>query len=380
MSASGLARWLQDRFELARGGELANVRPMEGLRGFAVLLVFFVHYQSLSQPWHQNHGMAGLLLGQLHHVGHAGVDLFFVLSGYLIYGTLIDRQQSFWPYMGRRVRRIYPTFLAVLAVYLLIFALRPALSKLPAQVPEAALYILQNLLLLPGLLPITPIIVVAWSLSYEMFFYIVMPLVIAACGLRSRSSGGRVVFFVGMLGVGLVLAALAPSPVPVRLGLFIAGVILYELLRRPPAQPLSPLWAVVALAAVAAVMLMPMPGTARQALRMAVLGLAFGLLCFVCFAQPQGLAGRLFGWLPLRWLGNMSYSYYLIHGLALHLFFAVALKLKPPPDEGLWALLLLLPAFAWTLGVSAVLFLCCELPLSLRRGHRGAGQRLAGTA
>ena len=43
--------WLTQRFELSRGGEGQNLRPMEGLRGFAVFLVFLVHYVALVKPW-----------------------------------------------------------------------------------------------------------------------------------------------------------------------------------------------------------------------------------------------------------------------------------------------------------------------------------------
>lgn len=43
--------WLRARFELSRGGAGQNIRPMEGLRGFAVFLVFLVHYANLIRPW-----------------------------------------------------------------------------------------------------------------------------------------------------------------------------------------------------------------------------------------------------------------------------------------------------------------------------------------
>ena len=221
--------WLQTRFELARGGDAANLRPMEGLRGLAVLLVFFVHFASLSQPWHQYQGMAGALMQRLHQVGNAGVDLFFVLSGYLIYGGLIDKPSSFWRYLQRRLWRIYPTFLAVLAIYLLISALLPQYSKLPAAAGAAAVYIVQNLLLLPGMFPVKPIIEVAWSLSYEMFFYLAMPAIIGALVLRRRSRTWRLGFFMLLWVGGLALAAVLAGPA--RLSLFIAGVLLYEVLR-----------------------------------------------------------------------------------------------------------------------------------------------------
>ena len=80
--------WLTQRFELSRGGGAQNVRPMEGLRGFAVFLVFLVHYVTLVKPW-MVHGSALDLFGNLlRSIGSTGVDLFFVLSGYLIYGSL----------------------------------------------------------------------------------------------------------------------------------------------------------------------------------------------------------------------------------------------------------------------------------------------------
>jgi exopolysaccharide production protein ExoZ len=66
---------------------------MEGLRGFAVLLVFLVHYESLLEPWIARDASLLALAHSLLIVGNAGVDLFFLLSGYLIYGSLLTRQQ-----------------------------------------------------------------------------------------------------------------------------------------------------------------------------------------------------------------------------------------------------------------------------------------------
>lgn len=364
MTAPGSTGWLSDRFELSRGGEISNLRPMEGLRGFAVLLVFLVHFHSLSMPWQIAGSTSGQLLHAAHNIGNVGVDLFFVLSGFLIYGTLIERAQPFLRYLRRRARRIYPTFLVVLALYLGLSLVLPQHSKLPNGAAATAVYVLQNILLLPGMLPIRPIVEVAWSLSYEMFFYLVMPLLIVLANLRARTRVWRFGFFVVLWSIGLALAALWGGPV--RLSGFLAGVLLYELNRIwPDLRPTSP-WAVTALVVVAGVMVTPMPGAPLQALRMLVLGLAFALLCLVCFAQPRAVATRLFSWLPLRWLGNMSYSYYLIHGLALHGFFTVLARLPPTAGDGLPVLALLLPAFACTLLVSAILFLTCERPMSLQ--------------
>jgi peptidoglycan/LPS O-acetylase OafA/YrhL len=74
--------WLKNRFELSRGGDAHNMRSMEGLRGFAVFLVFLVHYASLVNPWIDGNRDVLVFSNALHVIGNAGVDLFFVLSGF----------------------------------------------------------------------------------------------------------------------------------------------------------------------------------------------------------------------------------------------------------------------------------------------------------
>src|SRR3569832_1649102 len=114
-----LIAWLADTFEIARSGH-RTLRSMEGLRGFAVLLVFLVHYTTLVEPLLGRATFEIELGAALRTIGNAGVDLFFVLSGYLIYGLLIRKPTPFWRYLRRRAQRIYPTFLAVFALYLVL--------------------------------------------------------------------------------------------------------------------------------------------------------------------------------------------------------------------------------------------------------------------
>ena len=61
---------------------------MEGLRGLAVFLVFMVHYVTLAGPWIYNTGWFFQGMALIRSLGNTGVDLFFVLSGYLITGLL----------------------------------------------------------------------------------------------------------------------------------------------------------------------------------------------------------------------------------------------------------------------------------------------------
>jgi peptidoglycan/LPS O-acetylase OafA/YrhL len=328
-----------------------------------VFLVFLVHYATLMAPWMSQHSTLAGTWALVHTVGNAGVDLFFVLSGYLIYGSLIARDQAYLPFLRRRIARIYPAFLVIFVIYLALSWLRPAESKIPAGTLPALTYILQNVLLLPGIFKIEPMITVAWSLSYEMLYYLVLPLVITACRLRETSRAWRVSFFI-VLTVVLLLACLRTAG-PIRLAMFMAGILLYEAIRsnaRPPGAGLVAVLVVCALIFTAA----PFAGAFGFVAKLLGLFFAFFFLCQVCFTQPQSRLARAFSFTPLRWLGNMSYSYYLLHGLALKAV-VMALLIKAPgvKSEALFVYGALPFVFALTLVPPALLFLLVERPFSL---------------
>lgn len=357
--------WLAHYFELSRRGSVDNNAPMEGLRGLAVFLVFLVHYVSLVEPWTTVNSITWHVAHAMQTIGNSGVDLFFVLSGYLIYGSLMDRPQPFAGFMKRRLQRIYPAFLVILFLYLVLSFVFPSESKLPAHLGEAIVYVLQNLLLLPGIFSIEPIITVAWSLSYEMLYYLTVPLAILMLGLRQRRASWRVFFFV-VLTVAIA-AYCAFNGGHVRLVMFIAGILLYEALKSTALTTPSSFIAVALLLAGLSIMLLPMSGSEGSAVKVMALFIAFFVLCLACFRQPKAWLPQAFTWTPLRWLGNMSYSYYLVHGLALKAFFLLLSSVLHGADGGTALFWLLLPVcFAATLLPSAALFLLIERPFSIK--------------
>lgn len=369
--------WLNPYFELSRGSA-HNVRPMEGLRGFAVFLVFLVHYATLIEHWLATDASVRPLAEALHTVGNTGVDLFFVLSGYLIYGSLIARRQPFARFMARRIERLYPAFTVVFVLYVALSFLFPAESKIPPDTGEALAYLVQNFLLLPGLFPIEPMITVAWSLSYELFYYLVIPLVIGSLGLRQRSAAWRSVFFVAAGAALLVWCALAGGHV--RLALFIAGILLHEAMKAPrvptPSSGVGGLALVVGLLGT----LLPWEGPMGGSLNTLLLCVSFFLLCLASFRAPLAPLARLFSWSPMRWLGNMSYSYYLVHGLALKAAFLAMSVLMPRAVFDSWFFWALMPVmFAITLAPSALLFLAVERPFSLARETAPPREAVAST-
>jgi peptidoglycan/LPS O-acetylase OafA/YrhL len=343
---------------------------MEGLRGFAVFLVFLVHYFTLATPWIARGSPSDIVGSSLRVVGNAGVDLFFVLSGYLIYGTLLAKPKKFWSFMQRRIRRIYPAFAAVFLVYVSLSLFLGKESKIPPGAVDGSVYLLQNFLLLPGLIKIEPLITVAWSLSYEMFYYLSIPLLIAIFGLRQRS----VQYRIALVGAAVVAAALycAFNGGHIRLIMFGAGILLHELIAGVPGNnALRSSTALAVLVAGLLVTLVPTSGPEGYSIKIAVLFATFLLLCHSCFTRPTDWLSRMFSWTPLRWLGNMSYSYYLIHGLMLKaLFMALSVIVIPAPSAVLvWAFLPV--AFGFTAVAGGALFLAIERPYSLSKEVRG---------
>jgi peptidoglycan/LPS O-acetylase OafA/YrhL len=199
---------------------------MEGLRGFSVFLVFLIHYVTLIKPW----VIANPRLLEFSitpgAIGNTGIGLFFVLSSYLIYGSLFVRYQPFLNFIGRRIQRIYPAFIAVFVIYIFLPLAFPAENKIPSEVLNGAIYLVQNRFLLPGLLPIQPMLTLAWSLSYGMFFCLITLFIIGLPGLRKRSSSWRIFFFAAVAAAFSAFCAIIGSPV--RLIRFVSGILVYQ--------------------------------------------------------------------------------------------------------------------------------------------------------
>ena len=355
---------------------------LDGVRALAASLVFLVHYQAAF----------GYLLGArplVYHIGEYvanvgvnGVNVFFVLSGFLIYGSLLGRPVTPSRYLKRRARRIYPTFLVVLGIYLLLSALFPERSKLPAG-PGALLFIGANALLLPGVFPIRPIVTVSWSLSYELCFYGLILAVVVGLRLRSWPVANRVWFWLMLVMVWVIGGTTAQSYVSSFI-LFVPGILLAEAFRSEAVRawavriPIALLGSIFTLALVAQPALVTVvhgPWLGRVPLItgsvIGVLLLATATPLFVLRLMLAPPATTRFAREPVRRLGVVSYSFYLCHGLVIN---GIAeLCARPLIDRrihplGTFAYIAFLPGVfcAATLG-AFVLFRTVEQPLSLTR-------------
>jgi peptidoglycan/LPS O-acetylase OafA/YrhL len=148
--------------------------------------------------------------------------------------------------------------------------------------------------------------------------------------------------------------------------MFISGIMLFEAMKSPRVPSPHSFLGLMALAAGLLCMLLPVKGPGGSVLKVCALSVAFFVLCLACFRNPSGWLPGSFAWTPLRWLGNMSYSYYLLHGLTLQAGFLALSTVLHGAGHGAWLFWLLLPPmFALTVLTASALFLLVERPLSV---------------
>ena len=359
-----MIRKLRELLELS-GPSDGRLLPMEGVRGIAVVLVFLQHFFVQYALLVDVSGVALVAVHGLRIIGNFGVAIFFVLSGYLIYGGLVRRHQHFVPFMKRRIVRIYPAFLSVFVVVVAMHLLTGS-GRIPRDPVDGGLVVLANLLLLPGVFAAEALLSPAWTLSYEMAFYLSFGLLVPGLRMADWPRRARVAFMVVLMAVVIVLGAVfkggwgwLASPMP--LVPFLAGVLLQEAGdRRLP-------FGLVALAPVVTVVhiLFPVAFPYFWLVRGLVETLALTLICGAAFQGGNPVA-RMFAWTPLRWLGNMSYSFYLVHALVVLAVFRLLAWQGGFGWPAVPVLLLLVPVFIASTAASFVLFVLVERPISLK--------------
>jgi|SRR5450830_161186 len=145
-------------------------------RAIAALLVVFFHSAgNLAKEKY-----FGVLAEPIERIfwfgGEAGVAFFFVLSGFIIHQVHrkeFDQPNRLLPYIKKRAVRVYPTYLIIFIGVFLLAKLTPSLRD---TMPTDPIVLLKSLLLLPQDSKVVggtgaPVLVVAWSLQYEILFY-----------------------------------------------------------------------------------------------------------------------------------------------------------------------------------------------------------------
>ena len=310
---------------------------LDGLRGVAIALVVSYHFVFLSGAADAE-SAADRALWSVVGVGWAGVDLFFVLSGFLITGILYDAKAPAGQYLrsfyGRRVLRIFPVY------YMFLLLLMFALPLVDSDGRDAAGAVRENFVwyatYIVNFQPIfhsgisTEFLFAGhlWSLAVEEQFYLVWPLVVLVCSRRTLMGvcllaivcalGIRVGFQVADAGAGLSYELM-----PARMDTLAVGALVALAWRSPRDLALLARWMPRAVL-VAAVSLAVLCGIRRDlappfdawilTIGLSSFAILFGgMLLMVISAAPGGAIHALFSQRPLRALGRYSYALYLIH-------------------------------------------------------------------
>ena len=295
----------------------ATLFNIQALRAVAALMVVCVHLQVLA-------AMGGAPL-KATEAGNAGVDLFFVISGFIMVYTTGRKPQGPLAFLGSRLRRIAPLYWCVTLALFALARLAPALIQ---NTPSDLHRLIDSLLFIPAARPdgtLRPVVFVGWTLNFEMAFYGLF-----ALGLLAPRR------WVGVLAVVAVLAAVvlwgrAARPASPVLGFYTtpmvlefgAGMILGLVWPRL-ASPQRPVWPLAAVIFAALLLMLGAPWLWPRTDRLFIFGLPATVIVAAALAlERQGWAAR---WPWLQTLGAASYAIYLSHFFVTQAVILLALR------------------------------------------------------
>lgn len=306
----------------------SRLTALDGLRGFAILAVFFYHYAGSLGTHASSIGLR--VLSVAFSIGWSGVDLFFVLSGFLITGILFDTQndeQYYRKFYTRRALRIFPIYYLTLLL-LVLFAFSIGVHWRPADSFFLIYLGYPAVLIWPSLANISPLIRIThlWSVSMEEQYYMVWPWVIAK--LRSPNSILKCCAFLAALSLVLRTLVWASGSqnmawsyafLPCRLDQLALGAAIAVLVRGPLQQRLQQFAPIVLIVGTLSMVIIcwtrhtvdhgdAVIGTIGYT----VLGAVYGSLLTLCLRTGSWLQ-RIFSLRILRVFGKYSYGLYLYH-------------------------------------------------------------------
>jgi peptidoglycan/LPS O-acetylase OafA/YrhL len=334
------------------------IPALDGLRGIAVSLVVFYHcHTKLGGGW----------LSHFAEYGWAGVNLFFVLSGFLITGIILEGREDahfFRNFYARRALRIWPVYVLLLLLnYILVPCLLEHNPYHAWQITSTAPWLyyalfVQNLfaLALPG--PIGP----TWSLAIEEQFYLAWAPIGRRLSLRHLAIVLATVFAVSPAIRACNTGLLTPTHTLIHLDGLAIGSLIAVLLRMDIFS--RPAWRKLGMAGIAlglfGVGLMLYRGTAFAD---TFLALGFGGMLIAAIVPEPGssLYARLLCLWPLKSIGTVSYGLYMTHILVFVVIGSFELRML---RYGAWGnLAVVVTRIVLSLGFAALLWVGFEKPI-----------------
>ncbi len=282
-----------------------RISNIELLRALAATLVLFAH---VSEEILASGGSGGFY-EYFRAIGSSGVDLFFVISGFVITTSFWNKPRNSWAFFRARVRRVVPAYwiLTTLVIVALLLALRFGIpTALPR--PTLATSIESYFFVSKDFGHQYPVLAQGWTLEYEMLFYVVFTLAIFA---RKRIA---LIASIAVLVLGLVLGYgwLVSEFV---MGVGVAAICFHR--EGKLAKPVLWLLLAVGVAALALSRFYPDP----SGWRVLAWGVPAVAILFACVRLPQ-LRSRL-----VLTAGRISYPVYLIQWFVNPVVCLVAVRL-----------------------------------------------------
>jgi peptidoglycan/LPS O-acetylase OafA/YrhL len=295
---------------------------LDGLRGLAIALVIAFHYVDVNS--FGNKFIYYLSLPA--HLGWAGVDLFFVLSGLLIGGILIDHHDSpsyYSTFYGRRTLRIFPLYYLLIAALIIGRWMFPGAALLSGTMPVWMFPIFaQNLT--GHFTSAPPLMGVCWSLAVEEQFYLLLPFLVRHCARKTLVRvmiacvvGApllRTILILRGFGVEQVYPILPCRADALAFGVLAAIIIRSEYARSWVREKSSYLYGgLFALCALMPTLLKWTTFNYAGTVGYSVADTIAFLLIILLLLCPRPAMQQFFTTTFLRWLGAISYCAYLIH-------------------------------------------------------------------
>lgn len=304
-----------------------RITELDGVRGIAIALVLVWHYVQ-----NQINPMAGTYLFDIKNLlvfTWSGVDLFFVLSGFLIGGILLDNRDSenyFKTFYIRRACRIFPIY--YLFILILVLATHLGIQGYPSiawvfDLKNMPLWsyatFTQNILMVINNEAGPPWLNVTWSLAVEEHFYLFLPLIV-----RYVKKDQLPIVLLWFIISAPLLRATAPGlsayiNAPWRADSLLLGVLLAYGVRTPGFWEAAEKYRYVIYSAFSGLVIIVGIMALNTLLKLggAITHLVYAglytLLLLIILMSQNGLLSRFLRMRILVWLGTISYGVYLLH-------------------------------------------------------------------
>lgn len=200
----------------------ASNEGLLGLRGFLAfsVVIYHIYISGILEKYIYEYPKDNLLY-LINYVGPISVNIFFVISGFLIIKSLTNKKTIKFFFLNRLLR-IYPVFLTI---HLFIFTVGPLIGykwMVGIGFTQYSIHFFSNFFLLPGMFPLPIAQIVAWSLSYELTFYVLSGIVFFIYRDQYLNNYLKYIFYVFFALICIAIIYIRPNTL-----FFIVGIALF---------------------------------------------------------------------------------------------------------------------------------------------------------